>query len=64
MANEKKKVTEKVLLLLRFQIDKYLEKQGRSRREIDGDYVHTSSPGLEKPGNISPRSERNNEREL
>ncbi|XP_063433630.1 sperm flagellar protein 1-like isoform X4 [Mytilus trossulus] len=33
--NPKPRVIEKVLMLLRMQIDKMMEKQGRSRREID-----------------------------
>lgn len=33
--NPKPRVIEKVLMLLRMQIDKFLERQGRSRREID-----------------------------
>lgn len=33
--NPKPRVIEKVLMLLRTQIDKMLERQGRSRREID-----------------------------
>ncbi|OPL20204.1 hypothetical protein AM593_06359, partial [Mytilus galloprovincialis] len=33
--NPKPRVIEKVLMLLRMQLDKMMEKQGRSRREID-----------------------------
>lgn len=37
--NPKPRVIEKVLMLLRMQIDKMLERQGRSRREIDLQHV-------------------------
>lgn len=57
LANCKPKVVEKVLMLLRLQIDKNLQRQGRSRLEIDANFAQSMDTKETKKSQSAPAAE-------
>lgn len=57
LANCKPKVVEKVLMLLRLQIDKNLQRQGRSRLEIDANFAQSMDTKEQKKSQSAPAAE-------
>ncbi|XP_061184311.1 sperm flagellar protein 1-like isoform X2 [Saccostrea echinata] len=57
LANCKAKVVEKVLMLLRLQIDKNLQRQGRSRMEIDANFAQSMDQKEQKKSQSAPAAE-------
>ncbi|XP_062569246.1 sperm flagellar protein 1-like isoform X3 [Saccostrea cucullata] len=57
LANCKPKVVEKVLMLLRLQIDKNLQRQGRSRMEIDANFAQSMDQKEQKKSQSAPAAE-------
>ncbi|XP_022345375.2 sperm flagellar protein 1-like isoform X4 [Crassostrea virginica] len=57
LANCKPKVVEKVLMLLRLQIDKNLQRQGRSRLEIDANFAQSMDQKEQKKSQSAPAAD-------
>lgn len=57
LANCKPKVVEKVLMLLRLQIDKNLQRQGRSRLEIDANFAQSMDTKETKKSQSAPAAD-------
>lgn len=59
LANCKPKVVEKVLMLLRLQIDRNLQRQGRSRLEIDAGFAQSMEQSKEQKKSHSAPADEN-----
>ncbi|XP_048744028.2 sperm flagellar protein 1-like isoform X1 [Ostrea edulis] len=61
LANCKPKVVEKVLMLLRLQIDRNLQRQGRSRLEIDAGFAQSMEQSKEQKKSHSAPADENSQ---